>query len=465
MYTSRKRRFDWALALGFSDACAFAAALPLASIPASIWGATQWQIPVWYELVIFLICQLRMLQIQGGYQWNTFMLGRSVWKQIPLSIFLGTIFFMGAIYLFRLPVSAGLRDFVTAHAISFFIILMLFRSISRWLIFDLLKLAYFERLALINLNPRLHRVAEGLQREMGNNLEIVGILSTDPKAKGTLSEGGREYKVLGSLDEIDSLIEQHQIGLFLADADTMEPEESHLFFDGASRNQVGVRMIPSSFEVWASRVQIRPIAGIPVLGVSVIHFDKTHHLITKRLLDIVGSIVGLIFSAPILAACAFLVYRESPGPVIYKQVRMGRKNKPFTIYKLRSMKLDAEKGTQPGWTVENDPRRLKIGAFLRKWNLDELPQFWNVLKGEMSLVGPRPERPEYVKDLQHDIRHYNLRMIAKPGVTGWAAIHGLRGNTSLVDRLDYDLYYIENWSALLDFKIMILTLFPPKNAY
>jgi lipopolysaccharide/colanic/teichoic acid biosynthesis glycosyltransferase len=129
------------------------------------------------------------------------------------------------------------------------------------------------------------------------------------------------------------------------------------------------------------------------------------------------------------------------------------------------MKLDAEQTKGAVWAVENDPRRLKIGAFMRKWNLDELPQFWNVLKGEMTLVGPRPERPNFVEDFRGSVRYYNLRHSCKPGVTGWAAVHGLRGNTSLEDRLDYDLYYIENWSLMLDFKIMLLTLAPPKNAY
>jgi lipopolysaccharide/colanic/teichoic acid biosynthesis glycosyltransferase len=146
-------------------------------------------------------------------------------------------------------------------------------------------------------------------------------------------------------------------------------------------------------------------------------------------------------------------------------VRLGLNGKPFEIIKLRSMKLDAEQVSGAIWAVKDDPRRLKIGTFMRAWNLDELPQFWNVLMGDMSMVGPRPERPEFVEDFRDTIRYYNLRHTCKPGVTGWAAVHGLRGDTSLEDRLEYDLFYIENWSIQLDLRIIMMTLAPPKNAY
>ncbi len=138
---------------------------------------------------------------------------------------------------------------------------------------------------------------------------------------------------------------------------------------------------------------------------------------------------------------AILIKRESPGPIFFEQTRLGLYGKPFKIIKLRSMKLDAEVQTGAVWAVKDDPRRLKIGTFMRSKNIDELPQFWNVLKGDMSMVGPRPERPEFVTDFKDSVRYYNLRHSCKPGVTGWAAVHGLRGDTSLDDRLEYDLFY------------------------
>jgi len=169
----------------------------------------------------------------------------------------------------------------------------------------------------------------------------------------------------------------------------------------------------------------------------------------------------LILTVPILAIFGTTVYLESPGPIIYRQVREGRNGRTFTIYKIRSMRLDAEKDG-PQWSLQNDPRRLRIGAFLRDWNLDEFPQFWNVLKGEMSLVGPRPERPELIRDFKNQIRHYNARHYIKPGLTGWAQIHGLRGDTDLNERIRYDLYYLENWSPMLDFYTMMRTFLKNK---
>ena len=166
----------------------------------------------------------------------------------------------------------------------------------------------------------------------------------------------------------------------------------------------------------------------------------------------------------IIAIFGALVYRESPGPIFYKQRRLGRDGRPFWCYKIRSMRLDAEAAGQVGWTKADDPRRLAIGAFMRKWNIDETPQFWNVLKGDMSLVGPRPERPELIHNFKEEIPHYNARHNIKPGITGWAQINGYRGDTDLNARIRCDLYYIENWNLMIDFQIMLLTLFRQKNA-
>jgi lipopolysaccharide/colanic/teichoic acid biosynthesis glycosyltransferase len=160
-----------------------------------------------------------------------------------------------------------------------------------------------------------------------------------------------------------------------------------------------------------------------------------------------------------------MVWLESRGAVFYRQRRTGIIGKSFDIFKIRSMKLDAEAGKGAQWCQENDPRRLRVGAFMRKYNIDEVPQFWNVLKGEMSLVGPRPERPELIQNFKHQIPHYNARHHAKPGMTGWAQINGLRGDTDLAERIKYDLWYMENWSLFLDFQIMFMTFFKRDNAY
>jgi lipopolysaccharide/colanic/teichoic acid biosynthesis glycosyltransferase len=180
--------------------------------------------------------------------------------------------------------------------------------------------------------------------------------------------------------------------------------------------------------------------------------------------DIIGGIVGLLLSIPIIIVFGILVYHESPGPIFYTQNRSGRGGRVFKIYKLRSMRLNADaKGAQ--WAVQNDPRRLKIGEFMRKMNIDEVPQFWNVLKGDMSLVGPRPEMTELIANWKEEIIHYNARHFAKPGMTGYAQVNGMRGNCDLRERVRYDLFYLENWSLWLDFQILLKTFFVRTNAY
>ena len=160
-----------------------------------------------------------------------------------------------------------------------------------------------------------------------------------------------------------------------------------------------------------------------------------------------------------------MIRRTSPGPAFYTQERCGENGRPFTIYKLRSMRADAEAETGPVWATEDDPRRTAFGSFVRRYNVDELPQLWNVLRGDMSLVGPRPERPHFVEKFKEDISRYMWRHVSKPGMTGWAQINGLRGNTSIEERIKYDLYYLENWSLAFDFKILVRTFFARHNAY
>jgi exopolysaccharide biosynthesis polyprenyl glycosylphosphotransferase len=227
---------------------------------------------------------------------------------------------------------------------------------------------------------------------------------------------------------------------------------------------VQFKVVPSYFSILISGLYLETSGGIPILGVSRLPLDRMFNRLIKRLLDIVGGIVGLLLSIPIIATFGALVYLESPGPILYRQRRLGRNGKTFNMVKLRSMRLDAEQNGKIGWSTKNDPRRLRIGAFMRRWNIDEVPQFWNVLKGEMSLVGPRPERPELIRGFKHQIPHYNARHTVKPGITGWAQVNGLRGDTDLTERIIHDLYYVEHWNLLFDLQTIFLTFFKHKNA-
>ena len=225
------------------------------------------------------------------------------------------------------------------------------------------------------------------------------------------------------------------------------------------------KVVPSYFSILISGLYLETLNGIPILGVSRLPLDRLFNRVAKRLFDILGAMVGLLLSAPLIAVFGTLVYLESPGPILYRQRRSGRNGKTFEMLKIRSMRLDAEQDGKAGWSTKDDPRRLRIGRFMRKWNIDETPQFWNVLKGEMSLVGPRPERPELIRNFKHAIPHYNARHTVKPGITGWAQVNGLRGDTDLTERITYDLYYVEHWSLLFDLQTMVLTFFRNKNAH
>jgi len=271
--------------------------------------------------------------------------------------------------------------------------------------------------------------------------------------------------VLGTADAIEALVSQTGADHVIL-CDTRLPRERIMgLIVFCERYLIEFFMVPDLFRIMTGRLDLITLGTIPLLGMGRWPLDYFGNRLAKRLVDIVGALIGLVVSAPILLWAAWAIKRSSPGPVFYRQTRCGEGGRLFTLYKLRTMPVDAEADTGPVWTKADDPRRTPIGRFLREHNLDELPQFWNVLKGEMSLVGPRPERPYFVEQFRDDIRQYMLRHMSKPGMTGWAQVNGLRGDTSIEERIRYDLYYLENWSLAFDFKILLKTLFARENAY
>lgn len=319
-----------------------------------------------------------------------------------------------------------------------------------------------QNILLIGWNKNVTRLVEEINADKSHPYRVVGCLQTpDGRSIECPIPGIRQFDDYGQLRDLVIREMVHIVVL----ADTEMPREDILSLSNfCERELIHFKVIPSYFQILVSGLHLETISGVPIMGVSALPLDHPANQIIKRIIDIFGSLVGLALSLPIILICGFMIYRESPGSVFYSQVRTGRNGRNFRIYKLRSMKLDAEKGTV-GWSTKNDDRRLKIGSTLRRLNLDELPQFWNVLKGEMSLVGPRPERPELIAKFRYDIPHYNARLGSKPGITGWAQVHGLRGDTDLAERVRYDLYYLENWTPLLDFQIMFMTFLRRDNAY
>lgn len=318
-----------------------------------------------------------------------------------------------------------------------------------------------QRVAYIGWTSEAHQISEAIHRDRYHPYQSFGVIETAHSS----ARSHREVPSLGTLADLETILEKQPIDLVII-ADLDLPKKDLLMITNlCERRYVGIGFIPSLFQVFVSNLHMQTISGVPILSIDDLSIHRMHNRLLKRAVDILGALVGLIGALPIMAVLSMIIRLQSPGPTIYRQVRTGRNGQPFTIFKMRSMRLDAESGSGPKWAVENDPRRLPIGAFMREWNLDELPQFWNVLIGDMSLVGPRPERPELITRFEREIPHYNPRHEVRPGITGWAQVNGLRGNTSLEERIRFDLYYIENWSIWLDLQIMILTFVRKQNAY
>ena len=318
------------------------------------------------------------------------------------------------------------------------------------------------RVLVIGTNSVAAQIRRALKREPRLRSRVIGFLKTSTETP--VAEIPTDL-IRGSLDDFEPLIERGEIDQVIL-ADTSLPHEKMAeIILVCEKAMVPFRLVPDLFAILTSKVEVQQVGDIPLLGMQSWPLDRFWNRVLTRTEDIVGSIIGLLLSAPIIAVAAILIKRSSPGPVFFRQERCGERGRVFTLYKLRTMVADAEKNTGPVWAQPNDPRRTPIGAFLRRHNLDELPQFWNVLRGDMSLVGPRPERPCFVEQFKEDISRYMWRHAFKPGMTGWAQVNGLRGNTDLRERLKYDLYYLENWSLAFDFKIIAKTFFARENAY
>ena len=308
--------------------------------------------------------------------------------------------------------------------------------------------AYIDR---IKSNPHWGLKVHGIFDDLvSDNFEYRGI-----KKIGTLSDLAA-YLEKTSLDEVAitlNLNEYHKLEQIVAICE---------------KSGVHTKFVPDYYNFISTNPYTEDLDGLPVINIRNVPLTNTMNKLIKRLIDIIGSIIALILFSPIMLIVAILVKKSSPGPIIFAQERIGLGNKPFKMYKFRSMGVQDPKKEAKEWTTKNDVRVTPVGRVIRKTSLDELPQFWNVLKGDMSLIGPRPERPLFVEKFKEEIPRYMIKHQVRPGITGWAQVNGFRGDTSIRSRIEHDLYYIENWSLGLDIKILFLTFFKGfvnKNAY
>lgn len=327
-----------------------------------------------------------------------------------------------------------------------------------------------ERVLIVGTGEVGRMILQKIQHTPGLGYQVVGFADAgnpgagQPPAAAPAKVMG--LPVWGAVIDLPQIIERQNIDEVIIGL----PESTHQELVGiisqCEREKVSIRVFPDVFQIMASEVTISDLGGLPLLTIRDVAL-RGWKLTLKRAVDILFSSAFLLGASPLMMLTALAIKLDSPGPVFFAQERMGLDAKPFKMLKFRSMRADAER-FGPGWTTKNDPRRTRVGTFIRKISIDEFPQFINVLMGDMSLVGPRPEQPAYVEQFRQSIPRYMERHREKAGITGWAQINGLRGDTSIAERTKYDLWYIENWSLWLDFKIILRTAFKSfmdKSAY
>jgi exopolysaccharide biosynthesis polyprenyl glycosylphosphotransferase len=320
-----------------------------------------------------------------------------------------------------------------------------------------------ERLLVVGTGEPAHLVLDRVQHSPGLGYRPIGFVAEAPGV--SVAYG---LPVLGTLDGIGEIVRSHQIHDVVIAMPTLSQHQLLDLITRCANEKVNIKVFPDLFQFMTSGVNIGDLNGLPLISVKDVAL-RGWNLAIKRAMDIVVSAVVLVILSPFMLLIALLIKLTSPdGPVFLVQERVGLDGRPFPIIKFRTMRPDAEKETGAVWATPNDPRRTRLGAFLRRFSLDELPQFINVLVGDMSLVGPRPERPVFVEQFRRTIPRYFDRHREKAGLTGWAQVNGLRGNTSIEERTAYDVWYIENWTLWLDIKILLKTLFvifADRNAY
>lgn len=354
---------------------------------------------------------------------------------------------MGYFYIINITLTALVRSLIR-------ILLQYFREKGYNLKYILLvgySRAAEEYIGRINSNPQWGYV-------------VRGILD-DSVPSGTLYKG---VKVLGRIDNLHYILPQNKLDEIAITLSLKDYDHLERIVDMCEKSGVHTKFIPDYNSLFPSRPYTEDLMGLPVINIRYVPLSNTLNWISKRIVDIVTALAGLVVSAPVMVGAAIAVGCTSRGPIIFKQERIGLHNKPFKMYKFRTMEVQKPSKEAQGWTTKDDPRVTKVGKFLRRTSIDELPQLFNILKGNMSVVGPRPERPQFVEKFKEEIPRYMVKHQVRPGLTGWAQINGYRGDTSIKRRIEYDIFYIENWTMSFDIKIMFLTIFKGfinKNAY
>lgn len=355
------------------------------------------------------------------------------------------------------------------YLVFFWIFSALFVSVMRYILIEWeyrrkLQQKQIDRVLLIGANRQARQIIQWARNNRHYGQEVLGVLAKEPQLAGKHFEG---VPVLGVIEQSLDYIQQIKPDRVLLTDPTYQREKITELVAVCEDRWIEFKVVADVYGLLTRHVDVEYVSSVPLLGFKALPLDDVWNRMIKRCFDLTVSAAMLIATSPLWIFIVLAIKWCDRGPIFYVQERIGRDERCFNVLKFRTMKVDAEAKTGPVWTQPNDARRTWIGNFLRRWNLDELPQLINVLRGEMSLVGPRPERPHFVDQFRENLPRYMGRHRIKSGLTGWAQVNGFRGNTSIQERLKYDLYYMENWSLLFDVEILFMTLSARslKNAY
>lgn len=362
-----------------------------------------------------------------------------------------------------------IQNFPRSLYLMFYIFNFIFGVISRYIIRKILKInrkkgRNIKHTVFVGFSTSAAAYIDRIIANPHWGLKVHGIFDD------TVSENFdyRGVKYIGKLSDLADYLEHTSLDEVAITLNLNEYDKLEKLVAVCEKSGVHTKFVPDYYNFISTNPYTEDLDGLPVINIRNVPLTNTLNRMIKRFIDIIGSIVALILFSPIMLVVAILVKRSSPGPILFAQERIGLGNKPFKMYKFRSMGVQDPKKEAKQWTTKNDARVTPVGKIIRKTSLDELPQFWNVLRGDMSLIGPRPERPLFVEKFKEEIPRYMIKHQVRPGITGWAQVNGFRGDTSIRGRIEHDLYYIENWSLGLDIKILFLTFFKGfvnKNAY
>ena len=389
-----------------------------------------------------------------------------LWDIMQANI-LGMMLFTTLLYGLRR--SGYFAHFSTRMIAMFFFQNVLLTTLERWgiryILSKLRKKGFNQKhIMLVGFSDVSDLFIDACHRNPDWGYHIYGIVD-DITETGTTYNG---VKVVGRIKDLENILSRNTIDEIAITLPLSAYEKLAGIVAVCEKSGVHTKFIPDYGNVIHSKPQTEDMDGLPVINIRAVPLADPVKALAKRAVDLFGATVGIILFSPLMLVIAIAIKATSRGPLIFAQERVGLHNKPFMMYKFRSMRQQTDEEEKKGWTTKNDPRVTKVGKFIRRTSIDELPQFFNVLRGEMSLIGPRPERTQFVEMFKEEIPRYMVKHQVRPGMTGWAQVNGLRGDTSIHERVRYDIWYIENWTMGLDFKILILTVFKGfmnKNAY